>query len=95
MPPDSGAGVLNPDRRLKVAIWCPGIAGLGGGVKHGLLLSRPLVGLHDITVFHQKHETFDRGALTDTFGFDLGELDLKRWTIRRASGGSHEDSISS
>ncbi len=45
--------------------------GLGGGVKHGLFLVRPLAGLHDITIFHTTFEGFTPDLLREVYGFDL------------------------
>ncbi len=58
-------------RRLKIAVSCPGLSGLGGGVKHGLLLLKPLVGLHDITVFHWSGKGIDPQRFLSMYGIDL------------------------
>ena len=56
---------------MKVAVYCKSLAGLGGGAKHGLLLLEPLIGLHEIALFHGPGGAVDRETLVDFFGFDL------------------------
>ncbi len=76
---------------MKIAVYAKSLVGLGGGAKYGLLLLEPLIGLHEIVLFHGPGGGVDRRILVELFGFDLpgvrlAELESERSLTRITRG---------
>lgn len=76
---------------MKVAVYARDLRGLGGGAKHGLLLLEPLIGIHDITVFHHSEGGIDSSVLREQLGIDLSGVRFEtldyEWGLARVASG--------
>lgn len=76
---------------MRVAVLSETLPVLGGGEKHGLRMVEPLLGLHEVTIFHKPHEGFSAAAIEDRFGIRLTGARLHAirhpWSIRRLTAG--------
>ena len=56
---------------MNIAVYCRSLSGLGGGVKHGFLPIKPLLGLHDVTVFHSTQGGISPSKIAQAYGCDV------------------------